>query len=284
MDGTLLNENVEISDRAIDAIERTQKAGIEFMVATGRTVEHGYSLLKERGITCPFIELNGARFFNQSEELQYTRQMEKEDVSSLIEILDFYDIHNQFITQEGSYSNRTIEDYIESLRLSYKSINKSLTEEEATEQVINNMGHINLVDNYNFLFEDTEIQVLKTLANAQKDLNLIKKVQKTIEAELPELIVTSASDYNIEVNHIQANKGYAVAEYAQQQGYTPDEVITIGDNLNDITMLEWSNNSYAMANAHVEAKRVATHSAPSHVDDGVAQIMERVVAGKELVF
>jgi HAD-superfamily hydrolase, subfamily IIB len=77
MDGTLLDEKIEVTNRVTEAILRAQDAGIEFAVATGRTVESGYSLIKERGITCPFIELNGARYFDENEKLQYTRDMKK---------------------------------------------------------------------------------------------------------------------------------------------------------------------------------------------------------------
>ena len=55
---------------------------IEFAVATGRTVSSGYSLIKERGIACPFIELNGARYFDENEQLHYTKDMNKEDVQN----------------------------------------------------------------------------------------------------------------------------------------------------------------------------------------------------------
>ena len=75
-----------------------------------------------------------------------------------------------------------------------------------------------------------------------------------------------------------------MAEYATSQGYKPSEVITIGDNINDLTMLEWADHSYAVSNAHPRAKKVATYQAPSHKEDAVAQIIERVLEGKSLRF
>ena len=107
MDGTLLDEKIEVTDRATNAILRAQDAaGIEFAVATGRTVGSGYTLMKEQGIKCPFIELNGARYFDENEALQYTRDMNKKDVKTLIQILDHFDVNNEFITQNGAYSKQ----------------------------------------------------------------------------------------------------------------------------------------------------------------------------------
>lgn len=286
MDGTLLNEKVEVTDRVTEAILRAQDAGIEFAVATGRTVDSGYSLIKERGISCPFIELNGARYFDENEKLHYTRDMEKKDVQKLIHILEYYEVNNEFLTQKGSYSKRTLNDYLTSFKSVFKNINKDMTDEEALEYATKRMDDFNLntVSDFSFLYQDPNIQVLKTLAHAHDNLPLLNEVQTTIEKELPDLIVTSASTFSLEVNHVEANKGQAVAELAQERGYTADEVITIGDNINDLTMLEWATHSYAVANAHTSAKDAAAYIAPSHADYAVAQIIERVLDGKSLRF
>ena len=49
-------------------------------------------------------------------------------------------------------------------------------------------------------------------------------------------------------------------------------------------MLEWAEHSYAVANAHNNVKKIATYQAPSHEEDAVAQIIERVLDGKSLRF
>src|SRR5699024_9236279 len=139
MDGTLLNEKVEVTDRVTEAILRAQDAGIEFAVATGRTVDSGYSLIKERGISCPFIELNGARYFDENEKLHYTRDMEKKDVQKLIHILEYYEVNNEFLTPKGSYSKRTLNDYLTSFKSVFKNINKDMTDEEALEYATKRM-------------------------------------------------------------------------------------------------------------------------------------------------
>lgn len=286
MDGTLLNENIEITSRAREAIFRAQKSGLDFAIATGRTVNSGYSLAKEQGITCPFIELNGARMFDRNEELQFTREINKGNTKSLINILDNYGIHHEFITQEGTFSNKSLEDYIETFKHVFQSINKSLTDNEALDIIQDRLSSLNIqtVDNFDFLVQDPNVQLLKTIVNASENLHILDDIQNEVEKKLPDLIVTSASTNNIEINNIHANKGKAVAEYAASQGYKPSEVITIGDNINDLTMLEWADHSYAVSNAHNDAKQAATYTAPSHTEDAVAQIIDRVLEGKSLRF
>lgn len=286
LDGTLLNENIEISDRTADAILTAQRAGIEFAIATGRTVEGGYSLAKNKGIRCPFIELNGARFFDENEVLQFTRDINQKDIEELLQILQHYKIHNEFITQNGTYSNNSLAEHIAAYTNVFRDINKSMSNDEVTNFVTRHLNEFNIeqVKDYDFLLDQSELQLLKVLLNAHEDKSILKKIEKAVIQNLPDLIVTSASSFNLEINHVLANKGQAVSEFAKMRGYSADEVITVGDNINDLTMLEWSSHSYAVDNAHKLAKSAATYSAPNHVDDAVAQIIEKVLAGDKLAF
>lgn len=286
MDGTLLNGTMEISDRATEAIYRAQEAGLEFAVATGRTVKSGYGMVKEKGITCPFIELNGARMFDANEELQFTREISNDETKALIDIMGNYGIHNEFYTEDAIYSSHSLDVYLEAFKAVYQSINQSLSDDEVNRLVSKELGDLNIqtVDDYSFLYQNPDIKVLKAIFNTVDDVSILRAIQNDIESTLSNLIVTSASTKNIEINNIKANKGQAVAEYAAMRGYKPNEVITIGDNLNDMTMLKWSEHSYAVANAHAKAKEAATYIAPSHDEDAVAQIIHRVLDGKSLRF
>jgi len=57
MDGTLLNEEIELSDENLAAIKDAQAHGIHFAIATGRYYQTGYTIVQERGINCSFFGL-----------------------------------------------------------------------------------------------------------------------------------------------------------------------------------------------------------------------------------
>lgn len=286
MDGTLLNEKLEVSNRVTEAIVSAQNAGIEFAIATGRTVESGYSFIKDKGIVSPFIELNGARLFDKNGNIQFTRKMDQMDLKELFQMIDYYKLDHEIITQKGSYSINSPEEQLESYKNIFKDINQSITDKELTKYVVDHMKKfkVNRVDDLDFLIEDSDMQVLKILFNSHENPEIFKEVEKEINRKTNNLIVTSASNFNLEVNHIEANKGRAVADFAKMRGYEAKEVITIGDNINDLTMLEWADHSYAVENAHDRAKKAATYLAPSHTDDAVAQIIEKVLSGSNLSF
>ena len=66
MDGTLLNDKMEVSDENAQAIRDAQAAGIEFMVATGRGVTEATPLLAAQDLKPAFITLNGAMVLKSS--------------------------------------------------------------------------------------------------------------------------------------------------------------------------------------------------------------------------
>ena len=77
---------------------------------------------------------------------------------------------------------------------------------------------------------------------------------------LGDLAVTSSGQNNIEVNHKNAQKGIAVAHVAHERGISLEEVMTIGDNFNDVSMLQVAGVSFAMGNAEIEVKDYAKYT------------------------
>lgn len=280
MDGTLLNEELTITNRTVDAILNAQNAGIEFAVATGRAFNSGYPIMKERGIASPFISLNGARLFNEKQELQFSRKIEQKDLEELIQIIEHHNVQSQLVTQKGTYSNNSIDDHIRAYKQTFKNINPSITEDTVTNYVRNHLkrNEIQQVDGYAFIVENPDIQLLKIFLGSATDQSSLEKIEQIIAQNLPDLIVTSASTGNLEINHVQANKGQAVADLVKMRGYSRDQVITIGDNINDIPMLKWATHSYAVDNGHQLAKKAARYPAPSHEENAVAKIIENVLS------
>ncbi|MDQ6642029.1 MAG: HAD family hydrolase, partial [Actinomycetota bacterium] len=65
-----------------------------------------------------------------------------------------------------------------------------------------------------------------------------------------------------------------------QHGIDADEVLALGDMPNDIALLTWAGTSYAMGNAHPTVREIADHVAPTNDEDGVAQVIERLLSEK----
>jgi Cof subfamily protein (haloacid dehalogenase superfamily) len=79
----------------------------------------------------------------------------------------------------------------------------------------------------------------------------------------------------VDVTAPDATKGRALAWRAEQLGLTSDEVMAVGDNFNDLEMLEFAGTSVVMANAVAELKDRGWHITGHQNEAGVAQAIER---------
>jgi hypothetical protein len=73
-------------------------------------------------------------------------------------------------------------------------------------------------------------------------------------------------------------KEVALARLAAERGIDPSEVVAFGDQLTDVGMLAWAGLGVAVANAHAAAVDAADEVTASNDDDGVALVLERLVA------
>lgn len=281
MDGTLLNERVELSDENAQAVKRAQAAGIDFVIATGRSFQSGYNLVKEKGINCPFIGQNGGTYYNENEELQYIRGLSKDAVRQMMAIFDQIPVYYELVTFDGPYSNDE-DEFREHFYDIMTDINHDI-DEAAIEAYIDKAivsGRIKFVDSYDEVLDDPDQVVLKVAVQSTAGSKKLDSISKRLEKEIDDIAISASSRKNLEINHIKATKGRAVAEYAQLKGYDATEVMTIGDNINDLTMLDWAKYGTAMENAVPEAKTVANYTTLSNSQNGVAHLINRVLSGE----
>ena len=90
---------------------------------------------------------------------------------------------------------------------------------------------------------------------------------------------SNAADGMLEIAALGVSKASALARVADRLGVSSSDVVAFGDMPNDVEMLRWAGRSYAMTGGHPEAIAAASALAPACEDDGVAQVLERLLAG-----
>ncbi|WP_310961624.1 Cof-type HAD-IIB family hydrolase [Nocardioides terrisoli] len=93
------------------------------------------------------------------------------------------------------------------------------------------------------------------------------------------VITWSSATTLLEISAAGVTKATTLALLAEQHGLGPGQVAAFGDMPNDIPLLEWAGTSYAMANAHPTVIAVADRVVASNDDEGVAQVLEDLLAG-----
>lgn len=108
------------------------------------------------------------------------------------------------------------------------------------------------------------------------DLQIISKLRQLVVA-CGELEVSASAANNVEVNRLGVTKAAGLAEVIPLLGITPDEVVAIGDSINDLSMIEWAGFGVAMKNAAVIVKETADYVTGSNDEDGVAQLIQLIL-------
>ncbi len=99
--------------------------------------------------------------------------------------------------------------------------------------------------------------------------------------EVGDLVTITHSNANealLEISALGVSKGETLAKLTARLGFTSKDVVTFGDNPNDFSMLKWADRSWAMADGHVDGPKNAKFVADPHHLDGVAIVIEGLLA------
>lgn len=200
--------------------------------------------------------------------------------SKIMHFLKNQKLYFEVITSKGIYSDnqpKRIENFAELLT----NINPETPFKLAVSLAAARMElmNVNYTDDYFELAADPHISIYKIVAFSNKGHTVLDPIKQKIQ-KIDSLIVTSSSESNIEINHINAQKGTALQTYADRLNVPMDNVMAIGDNNNDLSMLRVAGVSYAMENAINSVKQTAKRLTTSNVENGVAQAINEVLAEK----
>jgi len=98
------------------------------------------------------------------------------------------------------------------------------------------------------------------------------------EAVGEEAVVTWAGTQVVEISAAGVTKAWALGRLCDRLGVHREEVVAVGDMENDLAMLAWAGHAVAVANAQQNVLAAADEVTASNLDDGVAQVLERLVA------
>ncbi|MSD83341.1 Cof-type HAD-IIB family hydrolase [Lactobacillus curvatus] len=278
MDGTLLNDKMQVSDGNITAIKAAQDAGIEFVVATGRSRSEALPLIDSDDIHPTLITMNGAQVFDSLGNEVLNVPIDAQTVAAVTENLRENHIYFELMTTAGNYSDskvsriQNVADLLVNLNpdTSYK-IAVALA---AARLELMNINYVD--DHYQGIINDPTVKILKIIAFSTHGMTELAPI-KTFCEDRGNLVVTSSSSNNIEINHIDAQKGIALAAYTEQKGIPIEQTMAIGDNLNDFSMIKTAGIGVAMGNAVPTIKELANYQTATNIQDGVAQAIYHAI-------
>ncbi|WP_338211215.1 Cof-type HAD-IIB family hydrolase [Lactiplantibacillus paraxiangfangensis] len=279
MDGTLLNNEMTVSDFNADAIRQAQQQGVHFIVSTGRRYSEAQPLMAAQGITAPLITLNGAEVYDASGKMLDMVPITKTVSRAIFHTLISRGYYFEVVGNDGIYSNNKAKR-IEQIAHLLTNLNPDTSFKIAVTLASARLElmDINYVDNYDELLNDPTKHVMKIITFSQEGPAKLKPLSDELLAKHSSLKITSSSRSNIEINNINAQKGIAVERYANMLNTPMTDVMAIGDNNNDVSMLKVAGVSYAMGNGTNEVKQLANRVTDTNVNDGVGKAILEVLA------
>ncbi|MBT3362470.1 MAG: HAD family phosphatase [Chloroflexi bacterium] len=252
LDGTLIGKELTISSKTKNAIAQLMSRGVTVTIATGRMFQSARPFAKELNISTPLICYQGAMVGNP---------VTGEILSHLPIPLPLAKQAIEAVRKEGLHINAYLDDqlYVD-----------HLNEHAELYSVISKVEAHPVGDLMTFLDRDpTKLVIIG------KPSEIDQITSKLSDQFISMLYVAKSYARFCEIAHPDCGKGRALSILADQLGIDQAEVIAIGDNPNDVDMLEWAGMGIAMANGTDEAKGAANWITGSISEDGVAQAIEK---------
>lgn len=265
LDGTLLNDENKISKENIEAIKELEAEGIKFVIATGRTKFILEDYLETVDYKMPLIWSNGSAVSGLQGEILYTEEISVELARKVISLAHAYKIDYMIHTLEGLVGETT-EGRLEGL----KDYNANVKKEHRIPLKADK-------DLYDHLERYNILKISLSTDNSE-DLAVFQKV---ITQDIEEVHAVFSDPRLLDINALNASKGQAVLNLAAKFNIEPHEIVTIGDNENDISMLEVCGLPLSLDNAGDHIKSFAKHITKDNNNSGVADGIRRFVLSEK---
>ncbi len=281
LDGTLLNSLGEVSEGTKFALKKAKECGTEVILASGRPISSTKSLAVELGVDNYIISGNGAVVYDvQRDKIIYDRFLNKEQVLQIVKLCD----ENSF------YYNIYTEDEVIAKSLNY---NVLFYHKENTKKIEEKRTHINLVQNVIEYIEQSEKdRFLKiTVCDESKLIfnSIMKKLRQIGNIDVLEVehmsrkTIKDGTDdvdiqyYYTEITNENVNKWSAIEFLIGKLNIATEEVIAIGDNLNDKEMIENAGLGVVMGNSNPTMKALADVVVSDNNSEGVKEAIYKFV-------
>ncbi|TMW74107.1 HAD family phosphatase [Alteribacter natronophilus] len=275
MDGTLLDSERGVPEKNAEAIRYAESRGVTVAVATGRDFTEAVAPLKEAGIRLPLICVNGAETRGKDGGILSQVKMERSLYRKAADILREEDVYYEIYTGKGSFT----EDPEKGLQI-VVDIMMSTGEFDTYDQVMRvaearfKEGAVTVTDDYDSIL-DSGVTLLKLLAFSRDDKKRTAAQERL--KKLGRVAVSASASENLEITHIDATKGRALSQFAQSIQVPLTETAAIGDNFNDISMLQAAGTGIAVENAEEEVKAVSRFVTSKNTEGGVAEAIYRLL-------
>ncbi|MBD3881180.1 HAD family phosphatase [Phormidium tenue FACHB-886] len=261
LDGTTVGVSNEVKPTVKRAVQAAQAKGVQVAIATGRMFRSALRFHQDLGSTLPLMTYQGALIKEPATGIIQRHLTVPQALA--IELLDY-------LEQSDLQQQLSIHCYKDDRLYVRKLTEESVEYAERSEVEPTPVGDLRL------LVQQGEPTKLLALS---QNIELIDQLWRSLSQryEPEQLYFTKSVPTFLEATHPLANKGTAVHYLAEALGLSSENVMAIGDNYNDLEMIEYAGVGVAMGTAPDAVKAAATWVAPDVESDGVAAAIEQFI-------
>ena len=263
IDGTLLNPQFQISDGDLAALRRAHATGIEIVLVTGRRHTFALPIAKQLGFDLWLISSNGAVTRSLSGETFHRDLMPAEICRKLCGAMQEFR-GNTVLTFDRETKGAIVLERLDELGTSIR------------RWLEKNMEYIEFVVPIEKALVTNPVQAMfcGTVVRMSAALQVLERVGMDglvtiLRTEYPERDLSL-----IDVLNAECSKGHALERWAAHRGYRREEVMAVGDNHNDVEMLEFAGHPVIMGNACEELRARGWRVTGGNHECGLAAALE----------
>ena len=252
IDGTILIPEGDFTAGVKNCIKELSTKGVKVVLITGRMNAAAKLIAKDLGLDTPVVSYQGG-LIKKDDETLYERCLTQSQAEKVIEWANAEKIHLNLYNDDVLYSENVcleITRYCNNLHTKYSV--KPFCEIEKT-------------------------RVNKLLAIDYNNPDKIDRFEKELPKIFPELYIVKSTPYFLEFSNKEASKYCAVKFLQKYWDLKDEEILTIGDQNNDIALLKAGGVKIAMGNATNELKSIADYITDSVENNGFVKAMEKFV-------
>ena len=286
LDGTMLNSYGMVTDNTKNVIKKVINNGTDVIIASGRPIDSIKTIAKEIGSENYFIAGNGALIYDiKNDEVIYEKFMTKEKVLEVIKICEENSISYNLYT-ESTIIAKSLKFNV----LYYQKENLKKEESKRTNitivddiySYVQNLENprflkITVCDDNKFVFQSI-IRKLRKVNNIEV-LDVLHMSRKMIRQGTEDIPIEY---YYTEISLKDVDKWNAIEYLIEKLNIKKDEVIAIGDNVNDKIMIENAGLGVVMGGSTPVVTEIADFVTNSNNDEGVANCLKKFCLNEEI--
>lgn len=263
LDGTLLNSEKKVSEENRTALQLASEKDVKIVICSGRVFKGARVFARHISTNEPIIACNGALIKDmQTDDVLYANTVSKEDCHRIVDICH----------KENVYFHAYLGDvlYTEALKFGsafHSKMNQRLPSEDRLEIV--------LADDMHEVVETNPALAYKFVAISDNAEQLAKTRSRICDIKTIDVMSSFYDNFEM-VNH-GVSKGNAVKFLCEKLDIKREEVIAIGDNENDLSMIQYAGVGVAMGNAESIVKDIADYITLDNDKNGVSDAIRKFI-------